>query len=359
MKPVIPALILVGALGASSFGLAQSAHAVVLKQKWQVGQTLVYNVDLDGTANVQLPSDAPSPLAGVPLEVQLRGKGITSLNTLKVDELGTGTIAVSVPKWNFDAQTLGQKANWTLQDGKSQFTLNGRRLAIGPNAQQTLPVPPALKIAANGQFKGVEKLDDAPKTGEAAKADAAKADAAKADAANDAPVAPGAAIDQGALAAAAFLRAFPALWPERDLKIGDKWQANVDLPALARPAQNGQPSKPLGVFDLKLEGQDIVGGKTLQRVSIKGDIDVDGRTVDRLTPPAKATDAAQGKAQPRLDHATQTVEGQIWLNAATGQVAKTELVLGGRAQGQTPKADGKPGAPAWLDFTGTLNMNLQ
>lgn len=344
--PIVPVLGLIGALGASSFGLARTAHAVVLKQKWQAGKTLVYNVDLDGTANLQMPSDAPSVLAGVPLEVQLRGKGIANFNTLKVDELGTGTVAVTVPQWNMDAQTLGQKANFSLRDGQTQFTLNGKRIAIGPNSQKPLPAPPSLKIAANGQFKGIEQLDQAGK--------------AKTAPPNDAPVSPEAALDKGALAAAAFLRAFPALWPARDLKVGDTWSANVDFPALARPAQNGQPSKPLGVFNLKLEGQDVIGGQTLQRVSIKGDIDVDGKTIDKLAPPtATAVATSKAKPQPRLDHATQTVDGQIWFDANAGQVAKSELVLGGRAQAQTPKPDGTSGAPAWIDFTGTLNMNLQ
>ncbi len=350
---------LVGALGASSFGLAQTAHAVVLKQKWQAGQTLVYNVDLDGTANVQMPSDMPNPLAGVPLEVQMRGKGIANLNTLKVDEVGTGTVAVSVPKWNLDAQALGQKANWTLQDGKSQFTLNGRRLAFGPDPKKQLPPLPPVRIAANGQFKGIEKLDDAAKKGDAAKV----GDAAQT--ADDAPVSPAAAIDKGALATAAIMRALPALWPARDVKVGDTWQANVDFPALARPAQNGQPAKPLGAFNLKLEAQEVVNGQTLQRVSIKGDIDLDGKTLERMAPSATSTSktpanrATAARVQPKLDHATQTVDGQIWLDAAKGQVAKAALILGGRAQAQTPKSDGTPGAPAWLDFTGTLNMNLQ
>lgn len=345
--PFVPALVLVGALGASSFGLARTAHAVVLKQKWQAGQTLVYKVDLDGTANLQVPSDAPTILAGVPLEVQLRGKGIASLNTLKVDELGTGTVAVTVPQWDMDAQTLGQKANFSLRDGQTQFMLNGKRIAIGPDSKKPLPAPPAIEIASNGQLKGIEQLNQ---TG------------TKSAPADNAPVNPEAALDKGALATAAFLRAFPALWPARDLKTGDTWNANVDFPALARPSQNGQPSKPLGVFNLKLEGQDVVGGQTLQRVSIKGDIDVDGKPIEKLSPPrATTTLAAATKTgpQPRLDHATQTVEGHIWLDAGAGQVAKAELVLGGRAQGQTPKPDGTPGAPAWLDFTGTLNMNLQ
>ncbi len=353
----VPAFIVIGALGASSFGLAQTAHAVVLKQKWQAGQTLVYNVDLDGTANVQMPSDMPNPLAGVPLEVQMSGKGIANFNTLKVDELGTGTVAVSVPKWNLDAQALGQKANWTLQDGKSQFTLNGRRLAVGPDPKKPLPALPNVKIAANGQFKGIERLDEAAKTTGAAKVGEA------AQTTEDAPVSPEAAIDKGALATAAMMRALPALWPSRDVKVGDTWQANVDFAPLARPAQNGQPAKPLGAFNLKLEGQEVVNGQTLQRVSIKGDIDIDGQTIERMAPPATskapANRATAAKAQPKLDHATQTVDGQIWLDAAGGKVAKAALILGGRAQAQTPKSDGTPGAPAWFDFTGTLNMSLQ
>ena len=339
-------------LGGALLTTTLPCHAVVLKQKWQAGQKLVYAVDLDGTANLQLPPDAPGAmfLGGAPLEVPMKGEGLASLDTLKVDEAGTGTVAVTLPQWKMSAQVpmpsiLGQVLNqkmpvqWTLRDGKSQLSVNGQPVNLGI-PQSDGKATQAVKIGTNGQFQGVEPIANPNKP---------------------ATPTPAKIGDQSAAAVATILRAFPALWPARDVKVGDTWQANVDYPALARPAQNGEPAKPLGAFNLKLEGEDVTGGKTLQRVSIKGDIDLDGKTLETAFPPAPATPNAGGRTrpQPKLEHATETVEGTVWLDAGAGQVAKTALIIGGQAQGSTPKPNGQPGSKAWFDFTGTLNMALQ
>ena len=338
-------------LSCALLSLSLPSHAVVLKQKWQAGQKLVYALDLDGTANVQLPPDAPGAalLAGVPLEVPMRGKGLAQFETLKVDEVGTGTLAVTVPRLTLDTQAMGQKFQLTLKDGKSQLTLNGQLINLGALPQGDGKAKSAVKIAANGQFKGVEAIPNPNKPAPVVD--------------TQTPVAPEKAIDQGALMTATILRAFPALWPSRDVKVGDTWQSNVDYPALARPAQNGEAPKPLGVFDLKLEGEDVVNGKTLQRVTIKGDIELDGKTLETAFPSAPATTPADPKAkartQPKLDRATETVEGTLWLDAEQGQVAKAELILGGQAQAFTPKPGGEAGSKSWFDFTGSLNLALQ
>ena len=335
-------------LGGVLLCLAVPSHAVVLKQKWQPGQKLAYSLDLDGTANVQLPPGAPGMdlFAGVPLEVQMNGKGTASFDTLKVDEFGTGTVAVSVPQLKLNALTLGQKAQLTLSDGKSQLSINGQPINIGALPQGDGKPTTALKFSANGQFKGIEPIGDGAK--------------AAPPAATQTPATPAQAVNQTSILWETILKSFPALWPARDVKTGDTWQANVDFAPLARPATGDAPAKPLGAFDLKLEGEDVLGGKTLQRVSIKGDLDLDGKTLETAfpTPPATATpapNARRAQAQPKLDHATQTVEGTLWFDAGAGQVAKAELVLGGRAQAITPNAKDK----SWIDFTGTLNMALQ
>ncbi|RYX82607.1 hypothetical protein EON83_18725 [bacterium] len=349
-------------LGGALLAFSLPSHAVVLKQKWQEGQKLNYALDLDGTANLQLPPGAPGMdlFAGVPLEVQMRGTGMAAFSTLKVDEFGTGTVAVSVPSMKLNAQTMGQKAQWTLTNGKSQFALNGQPLNIGALPQGDGKPTAALKISADGQFKGIEQLGTAGKP--------APQPAAPANPAN--------AIDQTGLLWATVLNSFPALWPNNDVKTGDTWKANVDFAPLARPAKDGEEVKPLGTFDLKLEGEDVVMGKTLHRVALKGDLDLDGKTLEKAfpaiaaagkAPAAPAAGAPKANAprgnmantmtQARLDHANQTVEGTVWFDAAAGQIVKTELVLGGRAQALT--GNGNKTAESWFDFTGTLNMALQ
>jgi hypothetical protein len=335
-------------LGGVLLSFAVPSQAVVLKQKWQPGQKLAYSLDIDGTANVQLPPGAPGMdlFAGVPLEVQMNGKGTAAFDTLKVDEFGTGTVAVSVPQMKLNALALGQKALFTLNEGKSQLSLNGQPLDIAALPQGDGKPTAALKFSSNGQFKGIEQLGKAANAAPPAGAQT--------------PVKPADAVNQTSLLWATVLNSFPALWPARDVKTGDTWQANVDFAPLARPAKEGETSKPLGVFDLVLEGEDVVNGKTLQRVSLKGDLDVDGTTIEKAfpTPPAATTPAAKkprAQSQPKLDHATQSVEGTLWFDAQAGQVAKAELILGGRAQAITPNTKDK----SWFDFTGTLNMALQ
>lgn len=341
-------------LGGALLAFTMPSHAVVLKQKWQAGQKLTYALTLDGTASVQLPPDAPGMalFAGVPLDVQMRGDGKAALDTLKVDEAGTGTVAVSVPQMKMNVGVMGQKALITLQNGKSQLLLNNQPIDLGFLPQGDGKPKNAVRVSTSGQFQGIEPIKDPTKPAPAP---------AKAD---QKPVPAGQAVDQTALIMATLIKTLPALWPQRDVKVGDTWQANVDFPALARPAEDGAPAKPLGVYDLKLEGDEVVDGKTLQRVTIKGDIDVLGKTLEAAFPapppaPAGNKDKARTMPRPQLEHASQSVEGTLWFDANAGQIQRANLILGGQAQGSTPRPNGQPGGKGWIDFTGTLNMNLQ
>lgn len=337
----LPAFLLLGALGASSFGLARSAHAVVLKEKWQAGQKLNYAVDLSGTVNLQAPADAPGPIAGVPIEAQVQGKGIAALDTLKVSPDGVGSVAVTVPRWQMDAQVFLFKAQWSLLNGKSQFLINGKEIETAAPGNIGNHAEAALQVGTDGALKGIEPIGPAP------------------------AISPKKAFENS-VGVAAIVRALPALWPSRDVQVGDTWQANINVPGLERPARDGEAAKPLGAFDLKLEGEETIKGHRYQRVAVKGDIDLDGKTLYSVFPPAPAAtltptadENARAKPQPRLDHFTQTVDGHLWFDTARGQIARAALILGGRAQATTPKAGGQPGSPSWVDFTGTLNMNLQ
>jgi len=337
----LPALLLLGALGASSFGLAQSAHAVVLKEKWQAGQKLNYALDLSGTVNLQAPADAPVPIAGMPIEAQVQGKGIAALDTLKVSPDGVGSVAVTVPRWQMDAQVMMFKAQWSLLDGKSQFLINGKEIETAAPQNIGNHAETALQVGTDGALKGIEPIGPAP------------------------AISPKKAFENS-VGVAAIVRALPALWPSRDVQVGDTWQANINVPGLERPARDGEAAKPLGAFNMKLEGEETIKGQKYQRVAVKGDIDLDGKTLYSVFPPAPAAtltptadENTRAKPQPRLDHFTQTVDGHLWFDTKRGQVARAALILGGRAQATTPKAGGQGGSPSWVDFTGTLNMNLQ
>ncbi len=325
--------------GAALLALSLPSRAVVLRQKWQAGQKLTYAVNLDGTANVQLPPGTPGMaiFAGIQMEVPVQGQGVAALDTLKVDGAGTGTVAVTLPQWQMNAQVMGLPAQFTLDNGKTALRVNGQPISLGALPQTDGKPTTALKISPSGQLKGFEPLQPVAPSPNGA---------------------PAGAIAQSAFITQVILRALPSLWPARDVQVGDTWKADVDFPGLERPAQDDAPAKPLGAFDLKLEGAETVGGKSLQRVHIKGDLDLDGKTLEAAFPP-NANAPKDGNPQPKLDHATQTVNGTLWLDARAGQLAKAQLVVGGRAQLHTLKPDGTRGPKSWLDFTGTLNMALQ
>lgn len=333
----------------------QPAHAVVLEQKWQTGQQLAYNVALDGTLNLQTAADVPVLWAGMPLEIQVKGNGEGQLETLSVDNSGTGTVAVKVPKIAMQGEALGQKAELQLQDGKSKFLLNGKVLspgtanAMGANGGQLLSQPPvAIKITRQGKLAGVEKLPAA---------DGAKAETKK----NDAPVALENAIDKAALTQALILRAIPALWPGKDIAVGETWDAVVPWPM----ADGTLATQPLGQFTLTLKDSETVNGRTLHRVSVEGNLKLDEAKLAQIN---QGIDKARAGKEPAgkepapktiLTAAGQDIRGDIWFDAAAGQIARAELLLNSRTATRNQKPGAKPGGQSWADFTGTLQLELK
>lgn len=307
------------------------AHAVVLEQKWQAGQSLSYQTALRGTANVQAPATAPFIFAGVPLEVEVSGEGLTQLQTLAVDEAGVGTVVVRVPKFDLSAQTLGQQGHVTLQDEKSRISLNGKTLNIGDGTNPLAQPKVAIRVSREGKLVGFKNLE--PKT------------VAKTAPQADKPVAPAQAIDQTAMLLAAITRALPTLWPGHDVNVGDTWKANVTFPTPSPTQPKTSVPTEFGAWDLTYKGSETVAGKELQRIGVVGKLAVDSNQFD--TPDQKSVVKPRGKA-------SQNVSGDFWVDADAGQIVRADLVLGARAEGGKTKDD-----QTWADFTGTLQLKLK
>ena len=342
------------AAGLVSVAAFSPANAVELQQKWQTGQTLNYDLSLNGTSNIKIPAEAKIFIAGVPLEIELAGKGVARLNTLDVNTFGDGTIFVEVPKFDLNGRAFGQKALVELRDGKTRVLINGKPIDVPipqPDPKKAAPKY-ALVIGKDGRVKSVKELD---KNGKLMAAPAKPAPLARQIADEDAPVAPADAIDRGAFISSMVLSALPTLWPQHDVQPGDTWKTTLPLPpALARDAGAAQQAAPLSEWTMTLKGQEVVDGVSLWRVGIVGGIQVDGQTLAPPTAPKKGE-----KPVPAIENLSQRIDGDLWIDAAKGQVVRGDMVVDARGQSHTIDETGRKSDPAWADFTGTFGLRLQ
>lgn len=304
-----------------------SARAVVLEQKWTPGQDLNYQTVLRGTMNVQAPASANFILAGVPLDIEISGDGVAQFRVLAVDEAGIGTVAVRVPQFDLRGETWGQKGQVVLSETSSKFLLNGKAQKIGDGTNPLGKSQTALRISRQGRVLGLKSL--ATQAPAAPKADEKAGDA-------------GAAINQGALVTAAIIQALPTLWPGRDIAPGENWTTKINFPVASQAEPKKVTLTQFGEWNLTLKGAETIGGRQLQRVGLSGSISVDSA---QFTAPGAKT--PRGVAQ-------QDLSGDVWLNAAAGQIARADLVIGARVKAGEGTKD-----QSHADFTGTLQMNLK
>jgi hypothetical protein len=307
------------------------AHAVVLEQKWQPGQNLSYQTEINGTANVQAPADMPFIFAGVPLEVEIDGKGLAEMKTLKVDDSGVGTVLVRIPSFNLQAQAMGQKGQVTLVENTSKFLLNGKALKLGDGTNPLAKPTVAMRFSKDGRLVGIENL----------------APAKPAPAADPRPVAPADAVDRAALMVASITQALPTLWPGRDVKNGDTWKADISWPVPSATDPKKMVPTQFGQWDLTLKGEEMVDGRILQRVGLVGTINVDSAQFMPADQKTKAANLPHGKAK-------QEINGDVWLDAKAGQIVRADMIMGARFEGgQSAKSKGM------ADFTGSILFNLK
>ncbi len=344
-------LLAAGVLATAAFS---SAQAVELQQKWQAGQSLNYDLALNGTTNVKVPADVPIFFAGVPLEIELSGKGVARLNTLEVNPKGEGTIFVEVPKFDLNGRAFGQKALVELRDGEARVLINGKQIETPKPDPKNTPPKYGLIIGKDGRVKGVKELNkDGKLLAATAKNAAPKLQVA--DNADETPIPAGQAIDRGAFISSMVMQALPMLWPQRDVQPGETWKTTLPFPAaIARNADVAQKAAPLSEWTMTLKGQEVVDGVSLWRVGIVGGLQVEGADLAAPKTPKKGE-----KPVPALDNISQRVNGDLWFDAAKGQVVRGDMVIDARGQSYTINDKGRNSDPAWADFTGTFGMRLR
>lgn len=314
-------------LGASA--LAQPAFAVVLETKWRAGETLNYDVSMNGDATVQ--TDAPGfPLAGVPVRINMQGDGQLAMKVRSVDTNGTGTVVPQLAPFAVKAEAFGQKFEANLTRDKTEVLWNGRTAFNGPTAP-----PVAFKLSRVGKLEGVIPPQSTSATGAATP-----------------PATPPKtqANTMNAMILDVVMRALPAFLTNRDLKEGDTWTAEFPL-ALAQPNKpNDKPDPQLGRFSFKLGPQETVGGRQAYRVAVVGAL----RYKDLI--PANAAQPAPG----RLDALAQKVNGNVWFDATLGHIVRAELDVQSGVRGSGPgRANAQTRSQGSFDFTGTVQMQLK
>jgi len=341
------------------------ARAVVLEQQWKAGQQLTYDVALNGTVNFQAPTDVPSMLAGIPIEALLRLNGQTTLDTISVEENGSGIVAVRLDNLQSRADAFGQSLQLNYRDGRARVLMNGQPGNGGRDMDWSGLQKPkvAWRISKLGRFEAMVPIT----RNDTAATEPATTGPAAADG-TPAPTTP-LPFNVPAFIQSLVARALPALWPGRDVQVGDKWSAEIGWPLPARAgAGNAGGSTPaadnrtnLGKADLVLRGEETVLGRKVQRIAIDGAFQLTEQQSSALTdlaPSAPAPNAGdKPRPAPRVNSGSQRVKGDLWVDAAAGQIVRVDVDLQGR--GQSRQQGGRAEDGGFMDFTGKLKMELR
>jgi hypothetical protein len=319
-----------------------SSAAVALKENWQAGQQLVYDTNIDGDLNLQVPASVQSVIAGMPLEIALRGVGKTTLNTLKINDFGDGTVQATINPLNLEAETFGQKAIIKVNNGTAVATLNGAPQNVPfldwgllTNPPVALVVSPQMKVTGFSSTNSATSTDSAAPTGMMA-------------------------IIQNLI-----LQSLPAVLPTKSLNVGDQWTSDIQFKT--SPAANATVVK-LGSFQFELKDPQTMEGRSLQHITVHGDLDLSSEQSKAFKAGSGAADATDDASAGTANMLTnmfsnhlfslgQTVDGDLYFDTQAGQFTQADLNLD--SQLQTLPDTGEPSTPdGFLNFSGTVRFKL-
>jgi hypothetical protein len=333
--------------------LGAPSHAVTLRQKWVPGQQLLYDMTVSGTMTLLDDDESPQPWAGLPMDFRVRGNGAANLETLSVDDAGIGTIVLRGGDSQVRAVGLGQVIEFSVKNGLATALMNGKPVE-GDTGQHNVADPNfALRLGPRGRLEGTVELRKGAKTDGALP------------------------FDFMSSLQSWMLQSVPTLWPEGDVKEGDKWTAPLAVPL--PPRAKDTPREPLnaGQVTFTLRGVEDVGGRKAQRVALAGGFDIDAAKAKILneaaadaareakppTPPKTNKPAGGARKQTRgLADAKEKLSGDLWLDTATGQIVRAELKAEGRihtAGTITNKAGKTRPTETWADFDGSTQFQLR
>ena len=340
MRRLLLSLMVAGTLALAAL---PSQAAVSLQQQWQAGQKLTYNTNVDGMLNLQLPANVPIMIAGMPLEINLRAAGKTTLDTKSVNDFGDGTVQVKVDPLSIEAESFGQKALIKINNGKAAMTVNGATQDSSfvdwnllANPPMTLTFSPRMKVTDFTLLK------------------------------NDASQTPNAALPVNVLAIVQnmILQSLPAMLPEKSINDGDQWTSEVQFKT--SPAPDAQTLK-LGTFTFQLKGAETVNGRTLQHITMNGSLTLPPEQ-SRALAEAFGSSAASGGilngagkyADVLSKHVlsfTQSMNGDLYFDALEGHFTQANLNIDAKAK-TLPRDDKNGTADGFMDFDGMVRFKL-
>lgn len=372
LKPRNFQLLTLSALALSTLAAPRPAHAVVLEAKWQAGQQLSYDLKLDGTMHLTAPAGTPM-IAGLPLEILLKGDGQSTLVTGDVDEFGTAVVAARLERLQLkmNETTFNQNGVLGVRDGKATFSLNGQAVMPTTDVSQYLNSQGGLRITKQMHVIGAVPLKKAEKKTEDAASEA-----------DEKPIGrPGRKtpfalpLDVAAMVQAMLARTLPAVLPTKDISAGDEWNANVEWPVppgMIKPNIKDNFQNPVGQFAMKAVGEEDINGRKAWRIAVDGALEVteaQAKIIGDEIEKQRAASTPKGEAKPDVKPATpfgmtppkfaslkQKIKGDFWFDAVAGQIVRADLNLNSSVQTRKDEKSKLDGA---TDFAGNLKMDLR
>ena len=331
------------ALFSLSFAGFSSARAATIEHKWRAGEQLLYDVALDGTMSVETDPGAPMMFAGVPLDIKLTGGADINLDTREATPDGGATVAFTFPRIKVNGSAWEQNLALSAAEGNLALTFNGRKTGKDTPLPWLLDPDYALQVSRNAKIERIIALKEKPV--EAMPEDDAKTEEPKG----------GLPVNVAGLIRSMALQMLPTLWPGREVAAGETWSVESRLPVPSQKEGTPLELLPFGKFDLTLGDEEEIGGKRAYRVALKGTFDIDKAKAARLNPAGKGS---------RLENASQKIDGDLWFDAAAGQLVRADLKLSGGlagfiAQPAKSPADTPTAYAASQRFNGTLKLNLK
>jgi hypothetical protein len=337
--------------------------AASLQHKWQAGQQLNYVVALDGTVTVELDPTVPFLLAGIPIDGKVNGEADMILDTREVADDGAATLALTVPRLTAKGSAWEQQATLAVKNDRATVTFNGQPWGKGFEVAWLTQPSFGVQISPQARIQKVVSLKSPAGTGEA-NPGLGNPEGTGVPNAGQAPnVMAGVPVNVAGLMRSMLLQLLPALWPNREVAPGESWSVESRLPVPAQKNMDGATAPKLevmslGKFDLTLQDEEEVEGRKAFRIAMTGQIDLDKSKAARLN------DLAGAKARGnKFTNIGQKVSGDLWFDAAAGQLVKADLKLNGQMAGAVavPSRDAIKSLP-WngaQTFDGTLKINLR
>ncbi len=345
---------LCAALCLALVAFAMPLRAVTLLQKWVPDQQLIYDMTISGTLTLLDDDESPQPWAGLPMDFRVRGNAAATLETLSVDNAGIGTVVLRSGDSRVRAMGLGQNMEFIVKDGFASALMNGKPAEEGLARRSVAAPNVALRLGPQGRLEGTVTL---------------RKDEKKND---DLP------FDFISTFQSWMLQSVPTLWPQGEVKEGDKWTAPLAVPLPPRENDHDKRREPInaGQVTFTLRGVEEISGRQTQRVGLEGGFDIDAAKAKILDEAAQETaknapkDASTKTKEKKLGSITtrhladakEKLSGDLWLDAATGQIVRAEVKAQGNMHTQgtiTNKTGRTRPTETELSFDGAVQFQLR